>query len=63
MTINNNKATKKSPKKFKLKRSKSKKSEVEDEVSLEQGLEDGQLAIDLFFDNKFTESREIAQRQ
>ena len=63
MTINNNKATKKSPKKFKLIRSKSKKSEVEDEVSLEQGLEEGQLAIDLFFDNKFTESREIAQRQ
>merc|ERR1712121_457340 len=31
-------------------------------VRLEQGLEEGQLAIDLFFDNKFAESREIAQR-
>ena len=30
---------------------------------MEQGLIEGQQAIDLFFDNKFAESREIAQKQ
>lgn len=56
----------KSKKSFKLKpRLKSKKSESPEleSISLEQGLEEGQLAIDLFFDNKFAESREVAQRQ
>ena len=48
-----------------LQRSKSKKkdSEVDDEISLEQGLEEGQQAIDLFFENRFAESRELAQKQ
>ena len=62
-TINNLKQKKNS--KFKFKRSKSKKkdSEVDDEISLEQGLEEGQQAIDLFFENRFAESRELAQKQ
>jgi len=61
-TINNLKQKKNS--KFKFKRSKSKKkdSEVDDEISLEQGLEEGQQAIDLFFENRFAESRELAQK-
>ena len=65
VTINNNKP-KKSSRTFKLKRNKSKKKDSEkdeEEISLEQGLEEGQQAIDLFFENKFAESREIAQRQ
>ena len=55
----------KSKKTFKLKRLKSKKSDHPDTevISLEQGLIEGQHAIDLFFDNKFAESREVAQRQ
>ena len=66
VTINNNKPSKKSHSTFKLKRSKSKKDQtdpLEEDVSLEQGLIEGQEAIDLFFDNKFAESREIAQKQ
>ena len=65
VTVNNNTTCKKSPRSFKLKRSKSKKHESVDgeEISLEQGLEEGQQAIDLFFDNRFAESREIAQKQ
>ena len=64
--INNNKPSKKSHSTFKLKRSKSKKEKsdsLEEDISLEQGLIEGQEAIDLFFDNKFAESREIAQKQ
>ena len=66
VTINNNKPKKSSRSTFKLKRNKSKKKDSEkdeEEISLEQGLEEGQQAIDLFFENKFAESREIAQRQ
>jgi len=65
VTINNNKPSKKSQSTFKLKRSKSKKEKtdsLEEDISLEQGLIEGQQAIDLFFDNKFAESREIAQK-
>ena len=32
-------------------------------VSLEEGLVDAQRAIDLFFDNQFEESRDVAQTQ
>ena len=66
VTINNNKPSKKSQSTCKLKRSKSKKEKtdsLEEDISLEQGLIEGQQAIDLFFDNKFAESREIAQKQ
>ena len=66
VTINNNKPSKKSHSTFKIKRSKSKKEKsdsLEEDISLEQGLIEGQQAIDLFFDNKFAESREIAQKQ
>ena len=68
---NNNDSSSKSKsalKGFKLSR-KGKKSreksveELEDIVSLEEGLLDAQRAIDLFFDNQFEESREVAQRQ
>ena len=69
MCINNNNSSSKSKLKgFKLSR-KSKKGkeksleELEDFVSLEEGLIDAQRAIDLFFDNQFEESREVAQRQ
>jgi len=67
---NNNDSSSKSKsalKGFKLSR-KGKKSreksveELEDIVSLEEGLLDAQRAIDLFFDNQFEESREVAQR-
>ena len=63
---NNNKPSKKSLSTFKIKRSKSKKDgtdSLDEDISLEQGLTEGQQAIDLFFDNKFAESREIAQKQ
>ena len=65
---NNNNSSKSKLKGFKLSR-KSKKGkeksleELEDFVSLEEGLIDAQRAIDLFFDNQFEESREVAQRQ
>ena len=68
---NNNDSSSKSKsalKGFKLSR-KGKKSreksveELEDIVSLEEGLLDAQRAIDLFFDNQFEESRGVAQRQ
>ena len=68
MNINNNKTSKLSSKSFKLKRSKSKKTdnagmEGEEAISLEQGLAEGQEAIDLFFDNRFEDSRELANKQ
>ena len=65
--INNN-SSKSKLKGFKLSR-KGKKGkeksleEQEDFISLEEGLIDAQRAIDLFFDNQFEESREVAQRQ
>ena len=65
---NNNSSSKSKLKGFKLSR-KGKKGkeksldELEDFVSLEKGLIDAQRAIDLFFDNQFEESREVAQRQ
>ena len=71
MCINNNNNSSSSKSKlkgFKLSR-KGKKGkeksldELEDFVSLEEGLIDAQRAIDLFFDNQFEESREVAQRQ
>ena len=62
-TINNLKQKKNSKFKFKRSKSKKKESEVNDEISLEQGLEEGQQAIDLFFENRFAESRELAQKQ
>jgi len=64
---NNNNSSKSKLKGFKLSR-KGKKGkeksldELEDFVSLEEGLIDAQRAIDLFFDNQFEESREVAQR-
>ena len=68
MNINNNQTSKLSSKSFKLKRSKSKKTgssgmEGEEAISLEQGLAEGQEAIDLFFDNRFEDSRELANKQ
>ena len=66
--INNNSSSKSKLKGFKLSR-KGKKGreksleEQEDFISLEEGLIDAQRAIDLFFDNQFEESREVAQRQ
>ena len=68
VSLNNNKSSKLSSKPFKLKRSKSKKTgnsavqEVE-EIPLELGLAEGQEAIDLFFDNRFEDSRELANKQ
>ena len=71
MCINNNNINNNSKSKlkgFKLSR-KGKKGkeksleEQEDFISLEEGLIDAQRAIDLFFDNQFEESREVAQRQ
>ena len=65
---NNNSSSKSKLKGFKLSR-KGKKGkeksleELEDLISLEEGLIDAQRAIDLFFDNQFEESREVAQRQ
>ena len=65
---NNNSSSKSKLKGFKLSR-KGKKGkeksleELEDFISLEEGLIDAQRAIDLFFDNQFEESREVAQRQ
>jgi len=69
--INNNNINNsgsKSKIKFKLprksKKSREKSLEEEEEqvvVSLEEGLVDAQRAIDLFFDNQFEESREVAQ--
>ena len=71
--INNNNINNsgsKSKIKFKLprksKKSREKSLEEEEEqvvVSLEEGLVDAQRAIDLFFDNQFEESREVAQTQ
>ena len=70
MCINNNNNNSKSKLKgFKLsrkgKKEKKEKSfeELEEFISLEEGLIDAQRAIDLFFDNQFEESREVAQRQ
>ena len=65
---NNNKASKLSSKSFKLKRSKWKKTgssamDEEEEIPLELGLAEGQRAIDLFFDNRFEDSRELANKQ
>ena len=65
--INNNKSHKLSTKSFKLKKTKSKKknTEVDDEeeIPLSQGLTEGQEAIDLFFDNRFEDSKKISQKQ
>ena len=62
--LNNNKPTKSSFKSFKLKNRKSEKhDDTCEDISLEQGLAEAQEAIDLFFNNQFEESREIAQRQ
>ena len=65
--INNNAAdkTKSKLKAFKMTIGKGKnKEDREDEpLSLDDGLQEAQEAIDLFFDNKFEESRQIAQRQ
>ena len=65
---NNNKTSKLSSKSFKLKRSKWKKTgstavEEEEDIPLELGLAEGQEAIDLFFDNRFEDSRELANKQ
>ena len=63
-TLNNNKPAKSSSKSFKLKNKKQEKQRDGcQDVSLEQGLAEAQEAIDLFFNNQFDESREIAQRQ
>ena len=51
------------PRKSKKSREKSLEEEEEVAVSLEEGLVDAQRAIDLFFDNQFEESREVAQTQ
>lgn len=62
-TLNNNKPAKSSSKSFKLKNKKQEKQRDGcQDVSLEQGLAEAQEAIDLFFNNQFDESREIAQR-
>ena len=67
VNFNNNKTSKLSTKSFQLKKSKSKKkngdADYEGEISLALGLEEGQRAIDLFFDNKFEESKEISKKQ
>ena len=66
VNFNNNKTSKLSSKSFQRKKSKSKKKsdpDDEEEISLAQGLEEGQKAIDLFFDNKFEESKEISEKQ
>jgi len=64
--LNNNKPAKSSSKSFKLKNKKHEKHDKQREsvqdISLEQGLAEAQEAIDLFFNNQFEESREIAQR-
>ena len=62
--LNNNKPAKSSSRSFKLKNKKHEKHRDScQDVSLEQGLAEAQEAIDLFFNNQFDESREIAQRQ
>ena len=62
--LNNNIKPRKS---FKLKSRKSAKHEktddISEDVSLDQGLAEAQEAIDMFFNNQFEESREIAQKQ
>ena len=67
VNINNNKTSKLSVKTFKLKRSKTKKKaeddEDEEEVPLELGIAEGQQAIDLFFDNRFEDSKAVSQKQ
>ena len=65
---NNNKTSKLSSKSFKLKKSKWKKSgspamDDEEEIPLELGLAEAQEAIDLFFDNRFEDSRELSNKQ
>jgi len=61
--LNNNKPSKSSSRSFKLKSRKPYKDHDScQEISLEQGLAEAQEAIDLFFNNQFEESREIAQR-
>ena len=65
--LNNNKPTKSSSRSFKLKNRKHDKHDKhtgsDQDISLDQGLAEAQEAIDLFFNNQFEESREIAQRQ
>ena len=71
VSVNNNniKTSKLSSKSFKLKRAKWKKTGSstvggeEEDIPLEQGLAEGQEAIDLFFDNRFEDSRELANKQ
>ena len=65
---NNTKTSKLSSKSFKLKRSKWKKTsssviDEDEDIPLELGLAEGQEAIDLFFDNRFEDSRELANKQ